>query len=556
MKMTSSLELISIQYALALLVGKDLDLRTMLRKFIPPALRLLNCRSGYVWLRACEATSANHFKPCYSYPLLKAPLAEKIPSVVIHLQQLVDNNWRLAKPLKIQNTDGSNSHFLPIGTSGALMLVRDQPLLDSELLALEPVLLRLETACKACVQHAYVEQARNEALQAKEAAELANKAKSGFLAMISHELRTPMNSIIGLTDLMLYSDATTSQREYLGLIKSSTNALLDIINEILDFARIEAGALTLSNAPFQLRNLLRNTFAPLAIRAQEKSLTFQWNIEPQIPDILEGDENHLRQVLTNLVNNAIKFTESGEVTVNVTQQSTTTDGFANLYFAVRDTGVGIPPEKQASIFQPFEQIHTAASSRYGGSGLGLAISTRLVQLMGGSLQVDSTSGQGSLFYFTLDFKQAAETTSPSLARPGLAATTHPLKILLAEDNGINSMFTALLLNKVGHTVTVVEDGHTAVNAWLKNRPDIILMDMQMPRMNGLEATRLIRQHEQASNTHTPIIALTANAMKNNREECLASGMDDFLSKPFEARDLLALLEQVGEGCRTFGQVGR
>ena len=547
--MTSSLELVSIQYALALLVGKDLDLRVMLRKFLPPALRLLNCRSGHIWLPQCpcQATAESDFSLCYSYPSLRVSLNHKLPAVAARLQQIAAAGGRLEDSFEILHEDGTCCHFLPIGSSGLLMLVRDQELSQAELLALQPVLERLENACLACIQHAYVEQARNEALQAKEAAEQANKAKSDFLAMISHELRTPMNSVIGLTDLMLYSNASPPQREYLGMIKSSANALLDIINEILDFSRIEAGALSLCNTPFHLGKLLRDTFTPLAVQAREKALAFYWETEPGIPEILEGDAGRLRQVLINLIGNAIKFTQSGEVRISVTQQPVTDEGYICLQFAVLDTGIGIPSGKLASIFQPFEQVNTSVSRRYGGTGLGLAISTQLVRMMGGSLQVDSTPGKGSRFYFSLPYKLLMETAVPVAAPSQLKAASRPLNILLAEDNELNSLFITLLLDKAGHTTTVVENGRAAIDAWLQNRPDVILMDVQMPEMDGLEATRLIRQHEQANGGHTPIIALTANAMNSDREQCLASGMDDFLSKPFDAQYLLALLEQVGAG---------
>ena len=366
--------------------------------------------------------------------------------------------------------------------------------------------------------------------------------------MISHEIRTPMNGVIGLTDLMLYSDVSDSQREYLGMIKSSSTALLDIINEILDFSRIEAGTLTLSHGTFQLRALLQDTFTPLTVRATEKSLVFQWEIAADVPDALEGDAGRLRQIMINLVGNAIKFTETGEVSVTVTRQSGAAAGQAALLFAVRDTGIGIPVEKQATIFQPFQQADSSITRRYGGTGLGLTISSQLIGMMGGRLQVESDSGHGSIFHFSVPFCLALKDVALAQGtRPVLAQAKQALSILLAEDNAVNRMLAVRLLTKVGHNVTVAENGRAAVDSWLAERPDLILMDMQMPVMDGVEATQLIRQHEAAGDLAppTPIIALTANAMSSDREKCLQAGMNDFLSKPFNTQDLLDVLVRHG-----------
>ncbi len=560
--MNPTLELVSIQYALALLVGQDLDLRIMLRKFLPPALKLLNCRSGYIWLRQADMPDVAVPQPCYSYPSLSSPLPEGQPLLAAHLQRIVASGWRMKKPGEIIELHGQYYHFLPIGATGLLVLLRDPPLPQPHLLALGLVLKRLDTACQACMQHAYLEDARREALQAKEAAERAHqealqakelaeqasKAKSEFLAMISHEIRTPMNGVIGLTDLMLYSDVSDSQREYLGMIKSSSTALLDIINEILDFSRIEAGTLTLSHGMFQLRALLQDTFTPLTVRATEKSLAFQWDIAADVPDALEGDAGRLRQIMINLVGNAIKFTEMGEVSVTVTRQSGAAAGQAALLFAVRDTGIGIPVEKQATIFQPFQQADSSITRRYGGTGLGLTISSQLIGMMGGRLQVESDSGHGSIFHFSVPFRLALK--DAALA-PGkrlvLTQAKQALTILLAEDNAVNRMLAVRLLTKVGHNVIVAENGRAALDSWLAERPDLILMDMQMPVMDGVEATQLIRQHEAAGDLAppTPIIALTANAMSSDREKCLQAGMNDFLSKPFNTQDLLDVLVRHG-----------
>lgn len=546
MKMT--LEIVSVQYALALLIGQDLDLRTMLRKFLIPALKLLNGRSGYIWLHnglVPEDIATTVPNPCYGYPLLQGSLEQELPLLAAELRRVATQAWQVKKPGEIHVLAGVTYHFMPVGGNGLLVLVRDPPLSDAYLLALGLILKRLETACLACQQHAHLEEVKAEALRAKAAAETANKAKSEFLAMISHEIRTPMNGIIGLTDLMLYSEVSAVQGEYLQMIKSSSNALLDIINEILDFSRIDSGALVLNPVSFSIRALLHDTCLPLQVRAQQKQLAFRWELAADIPDLLMGDPGRLRQIMINLIGNAIKFTEQGEVVVTISLQSGAPAEQVYLLFAVRDTGIGIPIEKQASIFQPFQQADSSITRAYGGTGLGLTISSRLVGMMGGQLQVESDLGQGSIFYFSLlltTAKQALPMTT--VANINLSPASCALKILLADDNAVNRLLARRLLNKAGHQVILVENGREALEAWEIEQPDVILMDVQMPVMDGLEATQLIRGLEQKRQFHpTPIIALTANAMERDRELCLAAGMDDFLSKPFQIQALLDVVQR-------------
>jgi PAS domain S-box-containing protein len=422
--------------------------------------------------------------------------------------------------------------------------------------------------------------AESDLQQANTAAEAACHAKSRFLANMSHDIRTPMNGILGTVDLALDTELTAEQREYLSVVKGSADSLLRLLNDILDFANIDARTLELEPLEFHLRDTVGVTMKTLAVRAHNKGLELAYRIAPDVPSAVLGDPLRLRRVLVNLVGNAIKFTERGQIVVEVENAQCAEavadapqSGTVLLHFSVRDTGIGIPAEKQLAMFEPFTQADSSTTRQYDGTGLGLAISSQLVTLMGGRLWVDSRPGEGSTFHFLVRFRHCqalgmaarvtkpvpqsslseAVRTAPDRPRP---TTEHPLgparlpsgtdqprlHILLAEDNAVNQKLAVRILEKRGHTLVVASTGKEALAAWKNERFDLILMDVQMPEMDGFEVTAAIRQAEHLTGGHIPIVAMTAHAVAGARQSCLEAGMDGYIPKPIRAQAVFEVID--------------
>ncbi|QOX77828.1 PAS domain S-box protein [Trichlorobacter lovleyi] len=381
--------------------------------------------------------------------------------------------------------------------------------------------------------------------QARQAAEAANRAKSEFLANMSHEIRTPMNGVIGMVQLLQFTTLNNEQQEYLQCLESSAQGLLSLLNDILDLSKIEAGKTTLEYADFSLRHSIQEVVTTQISQVHKKRLQLVTNLSDDIPEILYGDPLRLKQILLNLLGNAIKFTTAGSITI-MARITGRQNGTLTVLLSVSDTGIGMTPEALQRIFAPFEQADNSTTRRFGGTGLGLTICRRLAELMGGRIWAESSDGHGSSFFVELPFMIRTH-AAPSAAPPvlhGSAGSTRSLQLLLAEDNAPNATTITAILKRMGHQLEVVSDGKQALDKWRCGHYDALLLDVAMPVMGGNEATRLIREEEQQTGQHIPIIAVTAHALRGDREQLLQDGFDGYVAKPVDMQHLARELERL------------
>lgn len=510
---------------IAMAIGNSLDLSVMSKDSLRTYLRKLNCPLGLL------VRFADNGELDIVAELPRRARQHPAAGEALAVLREADDDFRRSG--FIGTISGGERHYvLPLKDYGALILVRGGiPLSEHVLASLSRLNLKLAGACIACEQQAKLE-------AAKDSAEAADRAKTLFLANMSHEIRTPMSGVLGLSRLLQKSDLPVREAQLVRTICTSANALLTVIDDVLNFSRVEQGRLGLTLEPMNVRTELESVIDMLKPAALEKKLILALDIDRNIPRGLMLDGPRLRQIFINLIANAIKFTETGTVAVSLFARDLQSDP-VELCFIVEDTGVGIPEDQLERLFQPFHQVDAAYTRAKGGAGLGLSISQKLAELMGGSIGVESEFGAGARFWF--DFTAQRCDPPEPLAVAAEINDLHKLRVLLAEDDATNQLVMAETLKLLGASFDIVANGRDAVNAVQNRDYDVVLMDVQMPIMDGLAATRAIRNLDTPWASTLPIVALTAHAMHEHRNQCFDAGMTDFLTKPIDIERFAALI---------------
>ena len=520
-----------VLHEIAMSIGASLDLNQMLRECLPVFVRGLGCCTAAILLKDADC---DFFTPKMILPHAAMRNQDLHKAMAVAIEQTVAG-IPLSVPLNM-----ADSHYFyyawPLPEQGLLLLGRGSALSYPLYMEITPLAGKLTFAIQACQQFQAIELAREVMSRAKDEAEAASKAKSHFLATISHEIRTPLNAVINLSELLQDTRLDEKQSALIKGVCEGGHALLQLVNDVLDFSKIEAGKLELAIAPFHLRALLLGLKDLYGKQAQAKALRFELLISADLPEMVQTDASRLQQILQNLLSNAIKFTDCGFIRLMITQEEE--QGEPCLHFVVEDSGIGIDENQQQKLFKEFQQVDPGLNRHYGGTGLGLAIVARLVTLLKGHFGVHSASGKGSQFWFSLPMTKTEQTALAPVMKevPRFCAN-----LLLVDDSPTNQMVATALLERVGCNVSVANSGFQALELIKQQEFDLVLMDISMPQMDGLETTRRIRQLG-GQYSQLPIVAMTAHAFAQDRMSCLNAGMNDYLSKPLQRSQLYEILQ--------------